>query len=259
MDRFSRSDIVDKSEFDFGEIAKRSGALFINPDTPDTHPICKRAIRKHKIDGFPIVFCSAAVLDSGTVVTARHCLMKGSVWQDAKYCLRSGAVEFRTFDSPDISYQLLLTKEEEQELNNRTSVSDDYAILETSTQIAGISSPTETERAEKYAPAMIVGYHDLVVAEPRVGKPNWLGKVRWSRPHCSFIRSNGACGVTKCQTISGFSGVPVWSLNDSGETKLSAIQVEGGSGSYSHCLGNEGLDNVGSQGNLAIASFFDGG
>lgn len=256
LDRLDREDPVSKAEFDLNYVLERSGALFINPD--NASPLCTGRLNQDQRSGGPFVFCSAAVLDEHKLVTARHCLRNNKRNTIASYCLAAGAVEFRTFAEPDQVYGVsALTREQATELRGRKRISEDYAELYTETPIAGIGAETEQERPGPYASALIMGFHNLVANTRDPSPESWAGKIRWSRPYCSFIRSSGACAVTKCQTIGGFSGVPVWSVNDSGETKLSGIQIEGGSASFGACLDRSHAQTLGSQGNLAISTFIE--
>lgn len=256
LDRFDREDPASTAEFDVNYVLARSGALFINPD--GASPLCTGRLTQEQNSGAPFVFCSAAVLDQNKLVTARHCLRNNKRNTTASYCLASGAVEFRTFAEPDRVYGVsALTREQATVLRARKRVSEDYAELYTETPIARIGTGTEQERPGAYASALIMGFHNLVANNREPSSESWAGKVRWSRPYCSFVRSSGACAVTKCQTIGGFSGVPVWSVNDSGETKLSGIQIEGGSASFGACLDRSHAQTLGSQGNLAISTFIE--
>lgn len=256
LDNSNRPDKVAKPEFDFAYIQNRTGALFINPAKADR--ACASKLTRAQRYGDPFVFCSAAITDSDTILSARHCFIEGRARTPAHVCLASGAVEFRSFAQPEASYAIHpFTDPEIEMLADRSEVAQDFVELTPARPIDGIESVTRQARAPVYAAAMIVGYHDLVVSRRSESEPDWLGKVRWSRPHCSFIRSVGPCAVTKCQTISGFSGVPVWSVSDDGETQLSAIQSEGGSASFASCLKFKGEAAVGAQGNLAISGFID--
>lgn len=254
LDRFDRTDNVDKSEFDRDYMSARSGALFINP--VGASPLCKGRLSLAQQKGDPFVFCSAGVLDDDQLISARHCLRTNQRDKIGSYCLASGAVEFRSFADPDTAYKVApLTPEEAEDLRQEKRVSEDFVFLRTQTPIAGVTSETTMAKPGAYAPAMIMGYHDLVTNSYKPNPGSWLGQVRWSRPYCSFIRSSGSCGVTKCQTIGGYSGVPVWSVDDAGATKLSGIQIDGNSASFAACLDFSHAQSLRTPGNLSISTF----
>ena len=250
-------DLFEQSHFDLDYIRSRSGVLRLNADTADFD--CGSSIDHYNetaaSDG---VLCSAAVLDKNTIVTARHCLVtQASRWNFVRQCIKDGALEFLSYSSPDDPIVVGQIVDEADVLARSGGATEDYAKLTLQDEVPGIESPTDWRSPEPFDEVFIMAYHLFAPAVPDEvnGWPRWRRKVRWTKPRCAVTRVNDGCAVTKCQTIAGYSGVPVWTHTASGQSVLSAIQVEGGTQSFATCNPASPQRIVGQDANLAIWGF----
>ena len=249
LDWPARENKIVKKQFDFDLIAARTGVLRIDRSKAGNR--CRRWSESRNLD----VFCTATVVTGDYVLTARHCFVgEDGGWSPEKQCIQDGAVQFYTIATPNraVTVSGMFKPEEVKE---RERVYDDYAHLKLASPLSEIKTGTEFGRPPIYAPAFIMAYHYL--AKPYGDKqwPEWRKKIRWTRPNCVVTRVSDKCTLTKCQTIDGYSGAPLWTLNDRGQTVFSGLQVEGGTGRVGECGFAADTIPLGGSGNLAINGF----
>jgi len=249
---------LDKSHFDLDYIRERTGVLRLNT-AKATNALCQANVTlfnaSSSSDG---VFCSAAVLDNNSLITARHCFASNNKrWKPVYSCLSDGAVEFSSYARPSDSITIQRVVDPEDVLARSDNPSEDYLELELSTDIPNINDLTNWRLPKSFDEVLVMAFHQLVppISNKTNSWPRWRRQVRFTRPNCTITRISNECAITKCQTIAGFSGVPVWTIDSSGDTALSAIQVEGGTSSYSTCGTSPSQSFVGQAGNLAIWGF----
>jgi len=253
------------ANFNHDYINARSGALFINLKKATNTCLSNKELnsltKANNVDEL-LHFCSAVIVKPDYILTARHCFVnKDNDWRITKSCLDSGAIEFRSYKYPKEKYEIeLLSPKYDRHIKsiNNKSPKDDFIYLKTMSSIANISNNTRHILPTKDSPVVIKGYHELVLPIKNENWPVWRKKVRWTKPHCSFIRVHGNCAVTNCQTARGYSGAPLWTLDKSSETVLAGIQTQGGTNSFDRCILDSGsTDYVKKDGNLAIFTFLN--
>ncbi|WP_147262112.1 hypothetical protein [Thalassospira xiamenensis] len=250
----------DVGNFDFNYIRARTGVL--KPVISDGADLkCRTAIRGLSSEYNPdSLLCSAAVIDSKTIVTARHCFVTDShKWKSISSCIDRGAVQFISIENPNAPISIKKIIDAGNVLSARKRTDQDYIKLELAEVIEGINWPTILKKPEQFDNVVIVAPHQLVT--PKIDQndswPIWRRKVKLTSPGCFVTRVANGCAVTNCQTVAGYSGSPVWIATNDNHIALGGIQTKGGTGSFGTCGTNNTLV-AGGEGNLAIWGFIDG-
>lgn len=260
LDHSYRSDLSTSisGRFDLDYIFERTGVLHISTP-PDDNSACRRWWEEVSR---PEYFCTGTAVNGRYLLTARHCFFerrRRDTWSGARACIADGLVSFRTFSSPNVSHPVEGIYNE-QKVRADQSMLNDYAYLklgETNGVFAGVVQVTEPLW---YESALIVGPHLLVENSAPPAVPEWRGQVRWGRNDCRIVRQNDRCIATKCQTIGGFSGAPVWVSREAEggpRMALAGIQIIGGATeeTLESCGFSDDLILNSEQANIAITKF----
>jgi hypothetical protein len=157
-------------------------------------------------------FCGAWIRRDRTLVTAQHCFQGRG-----RAALRARAVTVQPLDgSGPWPVSEIIDQGDDTE-----AVRDDWAI-------ARIETPSEIDVAPAVLKPMtipiaatVIGYfrqQAAVTYEKIDSEPLWRRGVRWPRPGlCVAVADRNGCLQLHCQTVTGFSGAPIFRETAPGE------------------------------------------
>lgn len=181
-----------------------------------------RAIGLLVVDGEPV--CGALIRNDRTIVTARHC-----VEGEGRAALQRGSMTLQPIDGrPMWRLGSIIT-----EGNEAGVVREDWAIVRIDTTDEVGAAEVMLKPITVATDATVIGYFDqhrhAVSAAPR--EPAWRRGLRWPRPgFCIAVVDRRGCLQTHCQTVTGFSGAPIFRSSTAAGAPLEVVGFVSGSG-----------------------------
>jgi hypothetical protein len=171
-----------------------------------------------------IAFCTALRFSKTEIVTARHCFFdksNGSTKPEYGY-LQYGKVRFYLLTDLSKPYRLDYLKLAKPSASAAIPTRDDYVILPVDTSDTNLPAINMNEPVPFQA-LTTPGINGYLVED------DWRDQLRWSSANmCFVLQLNNGCLVHGCNTTSGFSGAPVFSLHGDGGIEVVGLHSSGG-------------------------------
>ena len=171
-----------------------------------------------------IAFCTALRFSKTKIVTAKHCFFdksRGTTKAQYDY-LQYGMVSLYLLADLSKSYVLDYVTLAAPASSAAIPTSDDYVILSVDTGDVDLPAINMTE-PEDFQALTTPGINGYLVED------DWRDQLRWSSANmCFVLQLNNGCLVHGCNTTSGFSGAPVFSLYGDGGIEVVGLHSSGG-------------------------------
>ncbi|RCK38825.1 hypothetical protein TH19_03195 [Thalassospira profundimaris] len=175
-------------------------------------------------DGKETAFCTALRFSKTKIVTAKHCFFdksKGSTKAQYDY-LQYGMVRLYLLGDLSKPYVLDYVQLAAPSSSGAIPTSDDYVILPVDTRDTDLPAINMNEPVPLQA-LTTPGINGYLVTD------DWRDQLRWSSANmCFVLQLNNGCLVHGCNTTSGFSGAPVFSLHGDGGIEVVGLHSSGG-------------------------------